>query len=827
MAYGKCLLGVIEYAKGLGSDEKDIKKLIKNIKKKVDLEKSSNPAFAKDDFLKDLQNQYNKELDASKKLYNISLKNNILKQKRIFDTVSAAKDVHKALNDFLVFGKQSVLNLQLTIKSTLLGMLGRIGDAELAGLKSADLDIEIAEDAKFNNSQNKTVKSINQKLSKIYNYINQQFKDEGVYVGEVEGWRYTQAHNQSNLRKIDQNPALELNTVQKFFSKFGRGMSPAERFELSFKRWHDFVLSKIDRAKTGIENLSDEDTSKWLREFYSNVLTNVHTSLQSANPKVFSGANLLNKITAERQLFFNAPRDEIEYAREYGHGSLYQNILRNLETAARNIGVVRKLGTSPEGLLDNIKNKLIKANKENPDLVDKLRGRTLQTSVELVTGHYKMAADRGVSQALANLRSFTACVKFASSNFTAFFMDPIGRAAFLVNNTGENWMSAYFKAYSEMFQYIKESRENIKNYTDASVTHTIAGFQSRIGQDTLPSKAIAKLQDLTFKLNGLHYLDQARTEGVVMAEGNAMANFMDKDFGSLTPERQKTYQAYGLGEDEFNVMKNGVVKESESGKKYLFADSIRDISDADLKDYAVGKGMTINKARNELETKLSNYYRDAAGYIVMDGEAPIIRFMQNYFGGPGTFGGEFMRTAMLGLSWPVQYTTKVIWPMLNHGTFANRAKGVAALTVISTTMELLKDLTSNFITRSEYPDDFSDPKLLWEAFQKSGPLGMISTVLFDYLPNPSDSVPLAFKNLYNVMKIPYDALSSNPSESTDASLELTKWIYSNSPFVNLPYAKLALDHLLLYQMQEMISPGSVDKMQAASEARGNDYLWEN
>ena len=25
MAYGKCLLGVIEYAKGLGSDEKDIK----------------------------------------------------------------------------------------------------------------------------------------------------------------------------------------------------------------------------------------------------------------------------------------------------------------------------------------------------------------------------------------------------------------------------------------------------------------------------------------------------------------------------------------------------------------------------------------------------------------------------------------------------------------------------------------------------------------------------------------------------------------------------------------------------------------------------------
>ena len=35
MAYGKCLLGVIEYAKGLGSDEKDIKKLIKNIKKKL------------------------------------------------------------------------------------------------------------------------------------------------------------------------------------------------------------------------------------------------------------------------------------------------------------------------------------------------------------------------------------------------------------------------------------------------------------------------------------------------------------------------------------------------------------------------------------------------------------------------------------------------------------------------------------------------------------------------------------------------------------------------------------------------------------------------
>ena len=63
-------------------------------------------------------------------------------------------------------------------------------------------------------------------------------------------------------------------------------------------------------------------------------------------------------------------------------------------------------------------------------------------------------------------------------------------------------------------------------------------------------------------------------------------------------------------------------------------------------------------------------------------------------------------------------------------------------------------------------------------------------------------------------------------KETHAGAEAVRFARSHLPFVNLWYAKSALDHAGLQDLQEMLSPGYLSRMrERAHKDWGQDFYW--
>lgn len=820
MSYSQCLQGAIDKAVSAAKGSlspKEVKELIKKVKESLKEDPQNSGEILSD---------YDKRLEAIAANERLNIKLNAVKNAKNKQYINKYKNPAQGFMNKLVYDKQSVRAQQLSWEQQFLGMFQQdLSKEEMNILQNGTLDVEIAEASANQGTPGKIAKSIGAKINKIRDIIRTKLNNNGAMIGKLENIApFTQAHNPEKLAQISVNPASTMQKLLSFFQKNKRAMTPEEKTEMAFQQWKDFVKPLVNRAKTKIDQLSESEVDEWLKEFYLNCLSKVHKSLEDNAPAVFSGHNLVARLSQERILHLNSASDEMKYAQKYGYGSLWNNLLQNIQHQAHDLALLENFGSNPEAMFESLKSDYMIQNKANPAIVKELQSRKIQTAWENVIGHRKMAVDRGISTVNANIRAFQAASHFVGSIKTALTMDPIGRAAFLHNNKGEAWLPALFKGYFESLKYLNVDRDQVKNFSHASVVHTLGNMQSRLGMDTMPGQWIGKMQQTLFKWNLLHYLDKARTEGVAMAEAQDLANALrKKEFTDLNKATQNTYNIYGIGPSEYNVLKKAVFKTDKSGH-YIFADSVSQMKDEDLKEYAKNNGMTVANARSKLELTISNYLREAAGFMVMDSRDPRMGLIFNYFGGPGTLGGEIARDFLLGKAWPVQYGYRVIAPLLLQGKMSNRIENAAVLTLFSTLMAY-GDLSLGNFLNGKTPDDPTDYHTLLKAFERGGGLGW-ATMAMEFIQNPKSMLPVAWNEIYNLLKIPYDAVAAPQGKGAEvAGKELLNWVASNAPGVTYPFVKLLLDHMIIYKAQEMMDPGSVAKLQYNTQKKGGSYWW--
>lgn len=824
MTFNACLQGVINAAKDV-IPEKEMKEFINQTKKRLNKTISPKDGVIWEQHVQQLMNEFSERAEALVKNKEYNAKLNVLKQSKVERYVSRFKNSGEGLYKFLVTDKNSVLNQSLTWIQQLNGMLeSKLTKAEFTTLKEGKADLAIAEHARYNNSTDSTIKKITQVLNEIGAHTRKLLNAQGAMIGERQGRLYAQAHNQAQLDKLDGTPGEQMNRLLRFFNIKKRGMTPNERYELAFGRWNNFVRSRMDLKECYLEGSSEEEITKWLQAFYDNVRSNIHRPIEESAPSTFTGAGIMNRLNSERKLIFKDPKSEVEYAKEYGHGSIINNVLRNYERAAKDLALLQNFGSNPTKMYEGLRQKYLVESKTNEDALNTLRGRKLQTAWELSSGQYRLAIDNGVATLQANIRAIESMAKFAKSNVAAFFLDPLGRAAFLKDARGLNWGESLFRAYSETWQYVGVDRPTIKNYTYAFSRHTMGHIQNRFGMDSAPGKVISKLQDFTFKVNGLQALDRARMEGVTLAESNFLGNNIHKEFTDFTPQMQTTLKMFGIEHDDWNVLRKGAFKTDGHGK-YLLPDSIGQIKDEELKEYAQSIGKSVWSARNDLQFKLSNYLRDAAGYIVMDAQDPTMQVIRNYMGQAGTLGGEFVRHSLLGKSWGVQYTYRIIKPLLQNYNWSNRIMNAAVMFTIPTILGYGMMVAKNSMAGMTMPD-WQQKETWLNAAKEGGGLGIYSDILFRYLQDPSSLLPIAATDAYKALKIPTDMMTAQDSEKAQrARGEFYKWMTGNLPIVNLPYVRMFLDHAVLYQMQNAIDPGSVARLQYSHQKNGDQYFW--
>jgi hypothetical protein len=180
----------------------------------------------------------------------------------------------------------------------------------------------------------------------------------------------------------------------------------------------------------------------------------------------------------------------------------------------------------------------------------------------------------------------------------------------------------------------------------------------------------------------------------------------------------------------------------------------------------------------------------------------------------GTVAGEAIRMIMQLKGFPITYVTKGLGRQYVSGGKVGIAKMMVGTTMMGYLANATKDILKGKEPMDVFDDDtFIDKSTLLRAFTQGGGLGIYGDFIFGEFNRYGQSPLETFAGpslgtAGDILK-----LFAKWRDGDDAAAESVRLMLRNTPYMNLFYSKLALDHLFLYELQEFASPGYFRRME--------------
>jgi hypothetical protein len=304
---------------------------------------------------------------------------------------------------------------------------------------------------------------------------------------------------------------------------------------------------------------------------------------------------------------------------------------------------------------------------------------------------------------------------------------------------------------------------------------------------------------------------------------NNLANKVDLQHSQLG-KAANVMQQYDIGEVEWNLYRKHAVKEAADGNKYMVSEAIEDLDDATIKQYLKDKGNAkpsardISMARDELVSRLDTYFQDRSDYAVpMPGAAE--RAIMSQGTEVGTVEGEVIRLIMQFKAVPITMIRRglgreVYGAADGKPDMMGLVHLIAGTTLFGYASMVAKDVLKGKEPRTFTGDTEKDAKLMFAAMSQGGGLGIYGDFLFGEYSRYGRSFlsTLAGPTLGQVDDLAEIFTRIRTGEDVGANVMRT--ITNNTPFINLFYTRQALDYLILYELQEMVNPGYLRRMES-------------
>jgi hypothetical protein len=370
------------------------------------------------------------------------------------------------------------------------------------------------------------------------------------------------------------------------------------------------------------------------------------------------------------------------------------------------------------------------------------------------------------------------------------------------------------------------------------VLDNMAGELGRVGSFA-EAGSMSRVMATFMKWNGSQWWQSRMRTSAAFGMSHHMALQAGKSFAEIGGEYQRVLGLYGIGEAEWSVIAKTAEKHVD-GKAYIVPEALRDVDEAVMRGY-VGAGATdgeLARARRDIEDKLRTYFVDQTSTLALEPDAKT-RAIVLQGTRPGTWTGEFMRFAMQFKSFTGAYTQRVLGREVYGrgyegdsliGALRNgngELQGLARLIAMSTLMGYasmsLKDIAKGKTPRDP-TEDGQALKVMLAAMVQGGGAGIYGDFLFgaanrmgsgtiESLAGPVVSSAGRIVDLY------HKAL-----EGDDVSARAFGEVLNNTPFMNLFYVRPVLNYMVLYQIQDMLSPGYLRRMQRDAEKNGQEWL---
>lgn len=616
---------------------------------------------------------------------------------------------------------------------------------------------------------------------------------------------------------------------------------PARVRAVSADDWANQTLPLLDRSRyvdLAGRQLGDVEMLDMLRGVHETISTG---GITTQTPGAFRGTGARANHGAEHRALHFANADAyIAYNQAYGRASVFGAMQSHVTRMGRDIGLVEHMGPNPNHTFSILN-----------DLATQADRGVKRFSRFLVTNDQMWDVLNGTSGAVEHQR--LADIAQGARNIEVF-----GKL-----------QGALLSSITDMASYFVTTRFNRVPFGDA-VVHLVRSYGSdsrhfaeraglisegliadmnRWNEANLREGWTAKLSNVTMKVSLLQGWTDAIRRGFSTAMMGGLARVSRQDWARLDVNDRARLEAKGVTPMDFRVWQLATPADWR-GVPMLTPESIRTITDAQLAQAHViaqvpGPGEAA-RVRDQAVSRLLGVVADESEYAAI---APNLhgRTITTWGGQKrGTMGGELGRSVMLFKGFPIAMLTRHLSRIQSHPMSRASRVGYTAQLITTTTLLgaltlQIKDLVAGKDPRNMNPLEGENGAKFWAAaMMQGGGYGFAGDILYQASGgNQSQSGVSTASQVISSLAGPVfgsgaeflDLTLGNLGQAakgkdTHAGAEAIRFARAHTPFVNLWYARSAIDHAVLNDLQELMSPGYLAKMERRVQRDwGQSYYW--
>jgi hypothetical protein len=293
-----------------------------------------------------------------------------------------------------------------------------------------------------------------------------------------------------------------------------------------------------------------------------------------------------------------------------------------------------------------------------------------------------------------------------------------------------------------------------------------------------------------------------------------LADNVGKTFDELDPRLRKTFERYSIGADRWDVMRSSPLYEHE-GASFLRAEDIEartDIAPGLARDLATRLMEMV-----ETETNFAVPSSSLRGRIALTGETR-----------PGTISGELTRSFAMYKNFGITLVNTHLMRGMTQPGAKNKGRYFADL-IISTTLMGALAMQLKEMSKGRDPRPMTDNAFWMAAFLQGGGLGIYGDFMFSDvnrfdrgLAETVAGPVVGFAD--DVRKLTIGNLvQASQGDDTNAAREMISFAARYTPGSSLWYSRLALERLVIDQLQLMADPKARSNMRRLESRYRRDY----
>lgn len=625
-------------------------------------------------------------------------------------------------------------------------------------------------------------------------YGRKRFNAAGGRIPNLKDWGFPQAHNMLAVRKS------------------------------TFQEWRDFIAPKLDAArmvdqKTGLP-FTPERLELALFDVYETIRTDGMNKLKPG--AMGQGKSLANQRLDHRFLVFKNADSWMAYQKQYGNPEIFDAMMGHIDNMARDIAMMEVLGPNPKATVQFIKQTIQKraAGDEAAENAARSAASRLDNFYMAVTGKTNAPINSKFGAGFAGLRQVLQSAQLGAAAISAITDLNFGRMARgFVGLPQTKMLKNYLQLLSPL-SADEKGRLAIRLGLIAEGWSSLAAAQMRYVGDISGPEITRRVSDFVMRASLLSPMTSSGRWAFGMEFLGNLADNAGKQFDELDPRLQKTMERYNIRSDHWDIMRSTELFDHE-GAKFLRAEDIEARTDID--PTAARELATRLMEMVETETNFAVPSSSLRGRIALTGETR-----------PGTIAGELTRSFAMYKNFGVTLINTHVARGMQQPGVKGKGRYYADL-LISTTLMGALALQMKEISKGRDPRPMDDDAFWLAAFLQGGGLGIYGDFAFSDvnrfdrgLAETVAGPVVGFADDLRKLTVG-NLVEAAQGEDTNAAREAIKFAGRYTPGSSLWYSRLALERMVLDQMQLYSDPKARSNMKRL-ESRfrreyGQKYWW--